>query len=539
MTSLASLETSIVFELRRFFRQCLRSMYFRTAIFALLAAFVLAGISCKKSGTRAAAPPTVLPPDTVASVHWLGKRKLGYEATAFYFMRVWNLPPTAQLERQTINRLTTVPYRLLSGSSNLTNMSNAADVSLLPIIYDLEQEESYLEIRAATNVPSAAVLAIRLPDDGQAGRWFTNLPAVLQSLTGIRAVMDSENQSWSLQTSNTAIQLARVGDWTLVSAGPEKNPLTDEITTRIQRDGAPFISGGTDLWFEASLDLPRLARFFPSLEPRLKSPGHLNLAISGDGGNVITHGKLTFAQPFSAPLPPWRLPVNLMHEPLTSFTAVRGLQSSLTGWQPWRDLQIGPPPGQLFSWSLAGSAYQIYFAAPMPDAARQIAALTDHLFQNGNPWLAARGYISFDRAPDGNGVTWGNLPDIKPFIKSAPDGWLFAGLLPETNTLAAPPPAGLLNDVLNRTNLVYYDWEITGARLQPCLQLFQTARQILRQPQMPLDSAGLNCLAALIPRLGTSATIISRTGPAELTFVRRSTIGFTAPELLLLANWLE
>ena len=162
--------------------------------------------------------------------------------------------------------------------------------------------------------------------------------------------------------------------------------------------------------------------------------------------------------------------------------------------------------------------------------------------QQGNPWLATNGYISFDRAPDGNGVTWGNLPDIKPFIKFAGNdssGWLYAGLFPDTNAVAPPPPAGLIQDILRRTNLVYYDWEVTGPRLQPTLQVAQTARLILRQPQLSLDSASLTWLGSIIPRLGTSATIINRTGPAELTLYRRSTLGLTAFELHLLTGWLE
>jgi len=63
-----------------------------------------------------------------------------------------------------------------------------------------------------------------------------------------------------------------------------------------------------------------------------------------------------------------------------------------------------------------------------------------HLLQKGNPWLAANGYISFDRAPDGNGVAWGNLPDIKPFIKAAGDnnqGWS----TPACSRHQTPPPS--------------------------------------------------------------------------------------------------
>jgi hypothetical protein len=527
-------------------------MCFRPAILVLSAALLLtSGAGCQRSGSRAAAPPTVLPPATIASVHWLGQRRLGYEATAFFFMRVWNRPETARLEKQTLTKLAADPGEWLPGGAGLTADARSR---LSWLLNDLVQEESYLEIRAATNSPSGTVFAIRL-NAAQAGQWQTNLPVLLEPLTGGRTVFHPITQGWSLKTTSVLdlIQLSRIGDWTIVSAGPDNNPLADEITARIRRDGVPFVSAGTNLWLEAGLELPRLARIFPRsagggvgnpsiFSFQLSTLNHLDLAVSGDGGNVITRGQLTFLQPLPASLEPWRLPVALMHEPLTSFTAVRGLRSWLAGSQWWRDLQIGAAPDQLFFWSLAGSPYQAYLAAPLPDATHQVAALTEHLMQKGNPWLATNGYISFDRAADGDGVTWGDLPDIRPFLKAAgtgADGWLFAGLLPDTNNAAAPPPAGMLQDVLRRPNLVYYDWQTTGLRLQPDLQLGQTARQLARRAPMTPDSASLGWLGLLMPRLGTSATIINRPAPDRLTFVRRATLGMTAPELHLLADWLE
>jgi hypothetical protein len=519
-------------------------MSFRPAILAFLAALLLAsGPGCQRPPAPAAAPPTVLSPDTVASVHWLGKRRLGYEATAFYFMRLWNLPPSARLEKQTLVKLATTPGRWLPGGTNLTEDAVAP---LWRLLNDLVAEESYLEvreIRAGPNARPAFVLAIRLADPASAARWFTNLPAVLEPLTGARTrtLTDPEPDGWSLRTADSLIRLARAGDWTLVGGAPDPAPLLDEIAGRIRRDGVPFVSAGTNLWLEASLDPPRLAALFPAVSSRLSAFKQLDFSLTGDGANVITRGRLTLARPFAAPLEPWNLPVALMHEPLAGFTAVRGLQPLLAGWPLWRDLAAGAAPGQLFVWSLSGgSPYQVYCAAPLPDAATRVAAWSDRLLQSGNPWLAAHGYIGFDPAADGDGVTWGNLPDIKPFIRSAGDGWLFAGLLPDTNSAAAaPPPAGLIADVLRRPNLVYYDWEVTGPRLQPVLQLAQTTRLLLRQPQLALDSASLDCLAALVPRLGTSATIITRTAPDQLTFVRRSNLGLTSPELNLLAGWLE
>jgi hypothetical protein len=523
-------------------------MYFRPAILVLSVALLLASVTgCQKNESfPSAAPPTILSPDTIASVHWLGKKRLGITASAYYFKRIWQQPQSAQLERQTLVKLATAPGQWLRGGSNLTG---DAGTRLWELFNDLVQEESYLEIRWPANGRGETVFATRL-NETQMEQWRTNLPAILKPLTGALAVAGQEQNGWSLTTTDALdfIQFTRVGDWTVVTAGPQQNPLLDDISARIRRDGVPFVSAGTNLWLEASLDLPRLENLFsPSAggegRGEVENPStinHLDLTVTGDGGNVITRGKLTFAQPFPVSLEPWHLPVDLMHEPLAGFTAVRGLQSWLATWPPWHDLQIGVPPDQLFFWSLTGSPYQVYLAAPMTGA--EISALTDRLLQKGNSWLAANGYISFDRASDSNGVVWGNLPDIKPFIKSAGDGsdnWLFAGLLPDTTNAATPLPAGMIQDVVHRTNLVYYDWEATGPRLQPDLQLAQTARQLARQPQLPLDSASLTWLGMLIPRLGTSATIISRTGPAELTFYRRSTLGLTAPELHLLAGWLE
>jgi hypothetical protein len=522
-------------------------MYFRTAILVLLAIFIFAfGNGCQKSESRPAAlPPTVLSPDTAASVHWVGKHHLDLEADAYFFSRVWSLPETTRLQSQTFDKLATGSWRMLLGDAMGAQVPAAV---LRPLFDDLAQEETYLEIRATTNSQPSVVLAVHV-SDRRAGIWETNLAIAAQILAGLPAVGDAAVHGWNIRRTNAParINLSRVGEWTLISVGPEQNPLAEEITARIRHDRVPFVSSGTNLWLEAILNPARLADCFPISAGgegwgEVGGCTNFNLTLTGDGANVITRAQLTFPTNVPVQLDPWQIPVNLIHEPLIAFSAARGIQPWLANWPVWRDLQIGAPPDQLFFWSLAGSPYQTYLAAPVADAPRQVSALTDHLLQKANPWLATNGYISFDHAADANGVVWGNLPDIKPFIKSAGDGghgWLFAGLLPETNTAAIPPPEGMIQDVLRRTNLVYYGWEVTGPRLQPCLQLGQFIRQLTRRPPLPLDSASLNWLAVLVPRLGTSATIASLAAPGQITFVRRSTLGLTAPELQLLAGWLE
>jgi hypothetical protein len=517
-------------------------MHFRRLIPGFLAALILAsGAGCKKSGYGApSAPLMVSSPDTVARVHWLGKKRLGIAAGAYYFSRIWQLPQSAQLEAQTLDKLSTAPWRLLPDQSGL---ANAPAALLRPLLNDLVQEESCLEIRRPANQSGETVFAIRL-DDAQAGQWRTNFAVVMQSLTGAPAVATPDGRGWSLKKSTVPnlIELTRAGDWTLVGLAQDTNSLLAEIAARAARDHPAFSVTGTNYWLEADFDPSRAAA---ALGLDCKSPENLPrvfIGVNGDGGTVFTRARLTFPQPLPVQLEPWDIPDNLLHEPLTGFTAVRGVKPWLASCKMWSDLQIGAPPGQLYFWSLQGSPFQTYLAAPLPDASNQMALLTGKLLQNGNAWLAAHGYVNFDRASDSNGVTWGNLPSIKPFIKTAAGvdgGFIFAGLLPDTNADAGPPPAGMIQDVLSRTNLVYYNWEVSAPRVAACLYLGQTVRQILRLAQLPVNSVSEAWLYALAPRLGTSATVVTLTEANQLTLFRRSTAGLTGAELQLLADWLE
>jgi hypothetical protein len=53
------------------------------------------------------------------------------------------------------------------------------------------------------------------------------------------------------------------------------------------------------------------------------------------------------------------------------------------------------------------------------------------------------------------------------------------------------------------------------------------------------NSASRNWISAIGPHLHDSVTEITQTGPQELTFVRKSSIGFTGFELTTLSVWLD
>jgi hypothetical protein len=515
-------------------------------LWAALAFTLVAG--CEKSGSQPAVSltPTPLSPDTIVRVHWLGKNELGNRAGAFYFMRVWDLPSSAQLEAQTLTRFSTAPGHRLLGENGITNQIGAW---LYPLLADAVWNESWLEVREAAHQPAETVWAIRL-DTPHARLWETNLAAVVESLTGARPVAAPAGFGWSLEKQGPPahVTLTRVGQWTLVSAGPDPNDLLNEVTARIQRDHTPYVSQTTDDWLEADADLPRLAAWLPQDWNLPAGLPQISVAVAGDGANVLTHGRLTFHGPLPLEIAPWTPPAGLIQEPLDSFTAIRGLQPWLSSLKMWHALPL-EAPRQLYFWSIPGAPSQDYFAATLPDASNQVNRLTAHLMEESNPWLAARGYVKFEYLPDSSGVSWGNLPSIQPFFKfaDAGSGLVFGGLLPDTtpgtntqdNLYPRPSLSGLLGRISGETNLVYYDWELTGSRIEPCLYLGQVARVISRHAQLPEETVSVGWLRAIEPRLGSSTTTIICTGTNQLSFFRKSTVGFTGAELQLLADWLE
>lgn len=515
----------------------------------LLAVLVLAfSTGCGNSEARKpSAPPPTLSKDTLARVHWVGKGRLGVDAGAYYLMRIWGLDASKQLEAQTLNKLSVAPlfYRPPTPALN----PQLSSLLLRPILNDALQEECYFEVRQAVNQFPESVFAIRI-NDARDGYWETNLAIYVQSFTGAPALSLPEGRrGWRIPkpTPPNLIEMRRVGEWTFFGIAQDHNALLDELAARTRYRNPFSLRSATNDWLEADVDLQRLAR---ALSLNLSFPANspvLSLGITGDGGNALTDGELSFPQPLELASSPWTIPTNLIHEPVTSFTAFRGIQSALASSKIWADFSAlmgssNPPPDQLCFWSQAGGPYQTYFAAPVPNASNYMHQLTDRLITKANPWLDSHNYVSFERLPDGNGVTWGNLSMVEPFLTSREfgGGVIFGGLVANPNSETNPPVrSALLQNLAGPTNLVYFNWEMTGQRVEPWLYISQVTRMVLQHPQLPMDSIGANWLATIRPRLGESATEFKQTGPNQLSFTRKSTLGLTAPELHLLVDWLE
>ncbi len=474
---------------------------------------------------------------TIARIHWLGMNHFSGETNATQLLAVLKLPQTQRLERQTLDKLSLAPWPLLHRSPD----TNAAAL-LQPLLNDAVSNESCLQIQCATNQPGELVFAIRL-DDQRAALWQTNLARVLESLTGIQPVPAADNRSgWSLQKHHVPnlIELVRVGGWTLIGAAEATNSLLDELATRIEHGQAPLATENTNAWLVADLDLPQVSSALALGWNLPQDTPEISLTVTRDGAALLAQGSADFPEPLAPDLKPWIVPTNLIDEKLSSFTLVRGFQAELASSEVWTNLQIGPPPDQACFWGVWGIPTQSYFTAPLPDASNAVERLTDLVLQDQRRWFGTNGLARFERSTKFNRLDWKGLPYMSPFLRSitvSNDNFVYGGGFPAPQI--QPLSLGSVQAALSRTNLVYHDWEMTGQRIDQWIFMGQFARLAFHKAQLPPGSAGLLWLQAIAPKLGVSVTDITQTGPNQLSFTRKSDLGFTGIELNLLADWLE
>jgi hypothetical protein len=563
-------------------------MWMRRIGFGVLAALAAElGGGCKKSPPPA--EPLLKPPvEMVARVHWVGRQTLAAETNAAFVMGIWNLPESKVLETQTLDRLAAGLLGQGPGASNrlaatvdrssvisnqlsvagsqppATNHSSPATHSLSPttnspsvltgsaallrpLLDDLLQRESFLNVRQATNLPGELTLAIKLSEE-RAQLWHTNLAALLESLTASRiAPVPGRSGGWQLQATGhqppvtRVFDLGRAGEWTVVGLAPGHNELFDQMLGMIEDEALRQREAPTNLWLFANIDMRRVAS---ALSLNWDLPADLprvTLGINGDHEQVHTRAQLNFPKPLPFELEPWNIATNLINEPLVSFTAVQGLRPWVSSSKLWQKLELGTPPNQACLWAQNGPEFLSYLAAPLPDASNLVERATVRLLQGPNTRLAAEGMGQFQRATNGPGVIWDKVIFMTPYlrpVKLSGGDFLYGGLVasPFTNR---PPAAELLQTILSTTNLVAYDWELTGVRIDQWLHFGQLLRFALHLAQIPPKSASFAWLKALESRLGNCVTMVTRTGPAQLSVARHSSLSVTAAELNWLADWLE
>ena len=444
---------------------------------------------------RAALPQ----PDLIAQIHFAGAQKITAAANFSAFTNEFCSAEAVALRAQTADRLSVWLAGWLQKNTGGAIADGAA--KLRPLFDDLQKSEWFLEARSVGGKPSG-VFAIKL-DQARLQLWRASLRSLPFEV--------SDSQGWFFCLFGDSA--GKLG-WLKPPA-----PINDLL--------------------DLDVNWPRLAQWYPDLK-ELGLP-ETQFTVTAPDDNLRINGKFFFPENLSLNLEPWRVPTNTLHQPFVSFTAVRGFATWFAA-QPWAQAYLlSPPPNQFFTWALPQIPYQTFAALPVTNAADALTQAYARWQPVVQPQDAPGMFLaSAQLTLTNNEMFLVGVPFISPFLRAIkePAGqFLFAGAFPNTPRSKPLPPE--LFQRLAEKNLVFYHWEITAERLPTALNLSQLGLVLTSHRQLGGESASLKWIQQTAPKLGNTVTEIIQTGPAEMTFTRKSPGVFTAVEMLALGNWLE
>jgi hypothetical protein len=502
-------------------------------IMGLAAALLAAGCFDQTGGTRSYKGP-------LFRYHSANRAQLAPGTNAAVLKEIAALPASADLRAHVAQKLAaaTLPFWRAHLPADATDQT----ALLRPLLDDFLSAEAFMEVRGAVG-SADTTLAVEL-SDARAQIWSDNLKKVAAAwkLGTPRDLTAEGFKGWETkraQAPNT-LQFFRAGKWVVVGLGHERLTQVPALLAELKKAGRP-LPALNNSFMDLAADLPGLRPWFPALAKWPLPPIVANLA--GRGDTVRTEVRFQYSARIPWRPEPWKIPTNLVSEPLTSFTLGQGIAPLLGEVKELAASGLKPLPNQFCAWGINHQQCRMYFTVPVasaPNAVKHMSTAVPKLLYSTLPSPLGSFLYSTNKADEAE-ILWAGVPYLIPMLrphKNGRDEYLFGCLFPPEGK-HTPVPDELFAQVRGRTNLVYYDWEITEHRLTHGRQFFQLAAILNGRAPPSTNSPSQRWLSAIGPRLGNSATEITQTGPQELALVRRSHVGFTGFELAALSIWLE
>ena len=503
----------------------------KIAAFLGLAAVLLTG-GCldQLGGTRSYKGP-------LFRYHYAGRTHLPEGTNAARFKEIDALPATADVRRQLSQKLAAaaLPFWRKDLPAGATDQS----ALLQPLLEDFWISEVLVEVRGNPGQTDTAI-AIEL-SDARAQVWDRNLRQLMSGWK-LGAPQDLTMEGFSgwqvkkAQAPNT-FQFMRAGKWVVLGLGQEKPAQTAALLSEAKRSGRPLPLLKTN-FFELSADLPALRAWAPVLAKWPLPP--IVATMSGRGEYVRSEVKFQYSSKLPWTFEPWRIPTNLVSEPLTSFTVGQGIAPLLKQMKGLSEAGLNPLPNQFCSWGINYEQCRMFMTMPVQNAigmVHQLAPKFPVYFQSHFPQTLGQFLYASNRAE----IMVSGIPFMVPIIRAETNGphqFLFSANFPPL-AKHTPVPGEVFSQLAGRTNLLYYDWEITEQRLDHGKQFYQLL-SIMDRRQIPgTNSPSKRWLSAIGPKLINTITEITQTGSQELSLVRKSHLGWTGFELATFSAWLD
>ncbi|HZV36828.1 MAG TPA: hypothetical protein VFB72_19790, partial [Verrucomicrobiae bacterium] len=303
-----------------------------------------------------------------------------------------------------------------------------------------------------------------------------------------------------------------------------------------------------DDWLDVAIDWPTLMRHHPFNPPApLPTPlPKMHLTVSNAKGKQEDHVRpklvVQYPEALQLKLDPWKIPTDMVRNPLVSFTAVRGVAPWLSQVDVIKKAQPPFVPNQLVFWSMAKRAFESGVAMPVPNASNYLAQVGPRLVPELINYFTAR--TMPNRLVFTNGqIFFHGMPFIIPnltAVHEADGDFLRGQLMPIVHRTNAPPfPRELMKEILSKPDMVCYSWEINQERIIQWNAIHEIYLMDTRQTHAPGTAPASAWLRAAGPKLGNCATEVTLTGPNELTVLRNGPVGLTGLEMTLGEYWLD
>ncbi len=491
--------------------------------------------ACREQPATPPAPKAApAPTGPVFRLHFVGLDKIATDPNTAKLNALLNNAEALATRKQVHDRLALVLPDVLFGPS-VTRTNRSALIR--PLLDELAASKFLFE----THDEQAAtwLLTVFLDADLRT-KWSTNLWQSADSAPITLPAVGAGNFAWSTKTKTGHLLTVAAFDDCLMIGKAAGNAPSAFAPAGGKPGQHPALS--TNL-IDLVADLSRLQTALDL--PKTISWPQLAVSATVKGDALRSEATLKFASTAPWKLDAFRLPTNSVRDPLISFTAMQGFGDWLARLPEFKEWELKSAPNQFFTWARSDVPYNLLAAAPMAEASNSVVRAAPHALHTLGTNVAKAGIGRIAFTTNRTEIGWVGMPILVPFVRPAPepgDDFLLFGSMagivpsgPNTN----PPPVDLLNQFLPRTSLVYYDWEITEAKLAQWVPIFQLTAMLSANPSFPSVAAANQWLRSVSPKLGNTITEVTAVSPTELKAVRRSDLGLTAIELAWLTRWLD
>ena len=500
-----------------------------------------------KESSQAGTEAKTVDHDLLLRVRFAGTAALMADTNAAYLTNIASLPETVALGQRIAERFASLPEMLVGPhggdkSARATMTSNPFE----RLLADLLREGFAFELRGDSNLVTSLELLGRRSEartkewEQIANYWF-------------ESPIEKTQEGW--MAGRGQMHVRETTNLVLVSLKREPVILTSSIallsTEHSQANDLPSPGIGPSLrLIEPNEELVIQVRLHGSLLPgavrrtQYGSFEHFDIETAVNESCLKIYGNLCFLSETPTLATPIEVPVNLLNETPISFTVLRNTTAWLTPGSFLRELLPTPIPEPAFFWGGDGSPFQFFAALPFETNLEAFNGFATSLSQNLSNRVGHLDIGSLALDTDSAALMWQNIGFVAPKLtetQSKGSRYLVSELMP-ASPIVGEFPNSLTSYVNGRTNLLLYDWEFTGIRMQCWLQLSQLMLFLTQHQQLSEHSASLKWILAAahsFPLVSSTVTEITQVGPRELAFARRAPLGFTSMELLWLANWLE